>query len=92
MFKNLLFGNFKQTYFVLETIFYITNKVELTLIAHEESSEVETFTFYFLLTNFHKIVSMNLVAKKQRTKGTPNILNHENNVANYWVYAHKPTP
>ena len=76
----------------METIFYITNKVELTLIAHEESSEVETFTFYFLLTNFNKIVSMNLVAKKQRTKGTPNILNHENNVVNYWVYAHKPTP
>ena len=73
---KLLFGNFKQTWFVLENNFYITNKVELTLIAHEESSEVETFTYIFYLLIFNKIVSMNLVAKNsaQRKLKTPWIM------------------
>ena len=42
----------------------MTNKVELTLITHKESSEMENFAFYFLLTNFQSIISMNLGAKK----------------------------
>ena len=71
----------------------MTNKVELTLIAQEESSEVETFTFYILLTNFQQNCINESCGKKQCTKETPNTLNHENDVVNYCsMCSHKLTP
>ena len=57
--------------------------MELTLIAHDESSEVQTFTFYFLLTDFPQNCINESCGNKQCTKETPNTLNHENDAENY---------
>ena len=57
------------------------------------SSEKETFAFYSLLTNFQQnCINEPCGKKKQWANETPYSLNHMNDVVNYWVCTHKPTP
>ena len=58
LFKNILFENFKQTSFVLQTNFCIINNGVLTLITTRNHQKLKPlpFIFYLLIFNF-KIVS-----------------------------------
>ena len=81
--SKLTFKKFYANIFCFGTNFCIANKMELTLITHKESSEMENFAFYFLLTNFNfKIVSLNLVAKNGAQRKLRTLWNHANVVVN----------
>ena len=52
LFKNVIFGNFKQTSFVLQTNFCITNQLVSTLITTRNHQRVKLLPFTFYLQLF----------------------------------------
>ena len=62
------------------------------LITHKESSEVEIFAFYFLLSfQFQNCINASCGKKKTLEKEISYTLNHVNDVVNYRVCALNPT-
>ena len=90
LFKNLLFGKLsKHHYFVLNTNFSITNTCSGIDKDHQKW---KLLPFIFLLSNFQQSCINESCGKNRWRKETPYTLNRVNDVVNYWVCAHKPTP